>query len=47
MVVDDWSGMEGVHGVDCKVESMSEVGTKILVMKGNVCVLIDRIRNLA
>ena len=47
MVVDDWSGMDGVHGVDCKVESSSEVVMKILAMIGHVCVFIDRIRNLA
>ena len=34
VVVDDWSGMEGVHGVDCKVESTSEVGMKVLATKG-------------
>ena len=47
MVVDDWSGMEGVHGVDCKVESMSEVVMKVLATEGHVCVLIDRIRYVA
>ena len=43
MVVDDWSGMDGVRGVHCKVESMSEVVIKVLATKGHACVLIDRI----